>query len=172
MADNSETTNVTVLAFDDMVGAEQMLENVQMWEEKGYFTVKDAVVVTRGGGSQDVQIKQTVKKAGKWSLGGGGIGLLAGFLLGGPVGGLIVGATVGAITGALKDYGIDDGAIRDISEGLPQESSALFVMTIPNEERDEEEFYAELKPFKAKIVSTTLSAEASEKLEALLKDEG
>ena len=69
-----------------------------MWEEKGYFTVKDAVVVTRGGGSQDVQIKQTVKKAGKWSLGGGGIGLLAGFLLGGPVGGLIVGATVGAIT--------------------------------------------------------------------------
>ena len=131
MADKDETTNITVLGFEDMVGAENMLTNLETWEEKGYFAVKDAVVVTRGSGSNAVEIKQTVKKAGKWSLGGGGIGLLAGLLLGGPMGGLVVGATVGAISGAMKDSGIDDKFIRDVSEGLPQESSALFVMTNP-----------------------------------------
>ena len=34
----------------------------------------------------------TRKRAGKYALGGGGIGLLAGMLLGGPIGGLVVGA--------------------------------------------------------------------------------
>jgi uncharacterized membrane protein len=172
MADNEEVTNVTVLGFDDMVGAENMLSNVDMWEEKGYFKVKDAVVVTRGSGSNDVQIKQTVKKAGKWSLGGGGIGLLAGLLLGGPVGGLVVGATVGAISGAMKDFGISDKFIREVSDGMPAETSALFLMTTPSEERDDEAFFNELKPFRAKVLSTTLDADMSAKLDAALKDEG
>ena len=172
MADKDETSNIVVLGFEDMVGAENMLTNLETWEKEGYFTVKDAVVVTRGSGSAGVEIKQTVKKAGKWSLGGGGIGLLAGFLLGGPVGGLIVGATVGAISGAMKDYGISDKFIRDVSNSLPQESSALFVMTIPTEGRDLDAFYAELKPFKAKVISTTLDPDIAAKLDELLKDEG
>ncbi|MFN2202109.1 MAG: DUF1269 domain-containing protein [Caldilineaceae bacterium] len=172
MADNEEVTNVTVLGFDDMVGAENMLTNVSMWEEKGYFKVKDAVVVTRGSGNNDVEIKQTVKKAGKWSLGGGGIGLLAGLLLGGPIGGLVVGATVGAITGAMKDFGISDKFIREVSDGMPAETSTLFLMTTPDKDRDEQAFLAELKPFRAKVISTTVDADTSAKLEAALKDEG
>ena len=172
VADKDENANIVVLGFNDMVGAEDRLINVETWEKKGYFTVKDAVVVTRGSGSNDVEIKQTVKKAGKWSLGGGGIGLLAGILLGGPIGGLVVGATIGAISGAMKDFGISDKFIRNISAGLPAESSALFVMTIPTEGRDDEEFYAELKSHKAKVISTTLDDETAEKLTQLMKDEG
>jgi uncharacterized membrane protein len=171
MADNSENNNIIVLGFGDVVGAENMLTNVHTWEEKGFFTVKDAVIVTRGGGSNDVDIKQTVKKAGKWSLGGGGIGLLAGMLLGGPIGGLVVGATVGAISGAMKDFGIDNSFIRAISDGLPPNSSALFVMTEPNPDRDDDALFAELKPFKAKVISTTLDKDTAQKLEALLSDE-
>lgn len=171
MAEKGEVNNIIVLGFEDTTGAENMLSNVDTWEEKGYLRVKDAVVVTRGSGSNDVEIKQTVKKAGKWSLGGGGIGLLAGFLLGGPIGGLVAGATVGAITGAMKDYGIDDKFIRQVSEGMPAESSTLFVMTIPVEGRDDAAFYAELKPFKAKVISTTLDAETTAQLEKLLADE-
>ena len=128
-------------------------------------------MVTRGSGSNDVEIKQTVKHAGKWSLGGGGIGFVAGMLLGGPVGGLVVGATIGAISGALKDFGISDKFIRQVSEGIPAESSALFVMTIPTEGRDDEEFYAELKPYKARVISTTLPQDTADKLNSLLKDE-
>ena len=172
MADKDEKTNIVVLGFEDMIGAENMLSNVELWEKKGYLTVKDAVIVTRGSGTNDVEIHQTVKKAGKWSLGGGGIGFLAGMLLGGPVGGLVLGATIGAISGAMKDFGIDNKFIRQVSEGLPPESSALFVMTVPTEGRDEEEFYAELKPFKAKVLSTTLDDTTTQKLTELLKDEG
>ena len=45
MADKDVKTNITVLGFEDMVGAENMLTNLETWEEKGYFAVKDAVVV-------------------------------------------------------------------------------------------------------------------------------
>ncbi len=172
MADKEETSNLVVLGFEDMVGAENMLTNIQTWEERGLLSVKDAVVVTRGSGSNDLKIKQTIKKAGKWSLGGGGIGFLAGMLLGGPIGGLVVGATVGAISGALKDFGIDDKTIKQISAGLPAESSALFLMIEPVEGRDDEELWAELAPHKAKVISTTLDDENAAKLESLLKDEG
>lgn len=171
MAKTDETTNVVVLGFESMDGAENMLANVQTWEEKGFFNVKDAVVVTRGAGTNDVEIKQTVKKAGKWSLGGGGMGLLAGFLLGGPVGGLVAGATIGAISGAMKDFGIPDKQIRAISESLPAQSSALFLMTIPVEGRDDEALYEELRPYKAKLISTTLPEETAKRLEQLLTDE-
>ncbi len=161
---------LTVLGFEDMTGAENMLENIRTWEEAGYFKVKDAVVVTRGGGSNDIEIKQTVKKAGKWSLGGGGIGLVAGLLLGGPIGGLVVGATIGAISGAMKDFGIEDKQIREISQSIPANSSALFLLTDPIEGRDDNAFANELKPFKAKIVTTTLDEDTAKQLHDLLED--
>lgn len=172
MADSSSKTVVTVVSFDSSDAAENMLENLQAWEDEGYIKVKDAVVVRRQTGRKDVEVQQTVRRAGRWTLGGGGIGLLAGLLLGGPIGGLVAGATIGAIGGSMKDYGINDEKIKQISEGLPDNSSALFLMTEPVEGRNEDAFYAELAPYKANVISTTLDAESEARLRALLKDEG
>src|SRR5687768_7443277 len=104
------TANIHVVAFDDPYGAENMLENVHTWEKNGWIKVADAVVVTRGsgsagttgttmtamagggseganmtavpmsGGNTELEIKQTHKNHGKYTLGGGGIGFLAGML--------------------------------------------------------------------------------------------
>ncbi len=185
------TANVHVVMFDTLYGAEAMLENVNTWQDNGWITVEDAVVVTRGTGSTtpplaaasaateqpriitsategtQVEIKQTQKQTGKFTLGGGGIGLLAGLLLGGPIGGLVAGATIGAITGALQDKGVDDGFIREMSEGLQPGHSALVLMTSA---ADEERILAELKPHKATLVKTTLAPERERALrEALSK---
>ena len=116
MAKKKLDGNVTVLGFKTIDGAEIILENAHTWEEKGLVKL-NACVVSHGPGS-DVQIKQPRKFGGKYALGGGGIGILAGLLLGGPVGGLIVGATIGAISGAMKDYGIEDKFIRAVADGL------------------------------------------------------
>lgn len=177
--------NIHVVAFDDPYGAENMLENVHTWEKNGWIKVADAVVVTRGSGSEgstmaamaggaeqpmtavpmggntELEIKQTIKKRGKYTLGGGGIGFLAGMLLGGPIGGLVVGATVGAITGAMKDYGIPDKFIKEVSAGIGPGTSALFLMS---SDGDPEKLLPELRVHKGRLLSTTLSPDQEKDL--------
>jgi uncharacterized membrane protein len=168
MAKKKSTTNIIVLGFDSLDGAKNMLENVHLWEELGFFTIKDAVLVTRGSGDNQLEIKQTVKKTGKWALGGGGIGFLAGMLLGGPIGGLVVGATIGAISGALKDSGIDDNFIHVVGTSLRGDTSALLVMVEPNPNRDEADLIKELSEQRATVLSTSLAPEREQQLRSLL----
>lgn len=161
--------NVTVFMFKDQTGAENFLENVMTWQEKGLFTVQDAVTAVRGVGS-DVEVKQSHKFGGKYAGAGAGIGFVAGLLLGGPIGGLAVGAAIGGITGAMKDYGIDDKFIAQVNEGLAPNTSALFLMTTGGE-GNEEQILAELRPFKITMVSTTLSPEMAAKISDALANE-
>jgi len=183
--------NIHVVLFDSFEGADNMLENVNTWAEKGWLVVDDAVVVTRGSGSDtpaiaiataqpeharvihtssgntEIEIKQTVKqRSGKFTLGGGGLGLLTGLLLGGPIGGLVVGATIGAITGAMKDYGIQDSFIKEVSAGLSPGTSALFLMTSGG---DEEKILAELQAHKGRLLKSTLPDEQEARLRAALE---
>jgi uncharacterized membrane protein len=179
--------------FDDIDGAENMLANVNTWANQGWLKVEDAVVVTRGAGSAstptqiptanpeqpgivqgagsstELEIKQTQKHAGKFALSGSGIGLLAGLLLGGPIGGLVVGATVGGITGALKDFGIDDKFIREVSAGVKPGTSALFLMTSGG---DAEKLLPEVREHKARLLSTTLPPEQERALREALEKHG
>ena len=172
--------NIVVLAFEEEgepvdfgsaafvpTKAENMLENVVMWQDQGLYELADAVIATCGP-SGDVKIKQTQSLTGKYSLRGSGIGLLAGVLLGGPIGGLVGGAAIGAIAGKMKDIGIEDTFIKDVSKGLTPNSSALFLM---GKALDEEKMMEEIKPFKAFVASTTLPAEKEKELQALLKRE-
>lgn len=157
------------LMFQGASTADDMLSLFQELQEKGVLTLEDAVIAYRRGGSADVEIKQTQSVTGKYAVGGTGVGLLVGLLLGGPVGGLVGGAAIGAITGALKDFGIDDDFIRGVTEALVPDSSMLFLM---GQVHDRETFQAEIKPFKAIVVSTTLSEEDENRLRNLLLYEG
>jgi uncharacterized membrane protein len=160
-------SNMIVLGFEGENTAETMLGNFQSMQEKGLITIEDAVIASRGVG-QNVEIRQTQSVTGKYTLRGSGIGLLAGFLLGGPVGGLIGGTAIGAMSGALKDIGIDDKFIREASEALGPNSSALFLL---GSAQDPDGFREELKPFKATVAMTTLSPEQEKRLKATLADE-
>ena len=81
-----------------------------------------------------VRVKQTRGKKGKYAAVGGGIGLLAGALLGGPIGLLAVGAaSIGAITAAMKDFGIDDASIAAIKQSLQPNTSALLLLGHAND---------------------------------------
>jgi uncharacterized membrane protein len=87
-------------------------------------------------------------------------------LLGDPIGGMVIGATVGAITGVLKDYGIDDNFIREVSAGIKPGTSALFLMTSGG---DEEKFLPELRVYKGSLLKTTLPPEREELLRNALE---
>jgi len=154
-------------AFSTTTKAEGFLENILMWQEQGLVDIEDAVVALRGKGGK-LKIKQTKSLGGKYALRGSGIGLLAGLLLGGPIGGLAVGAGIGAISGKMKDIGIDDKFINEISEGLAPNTSGLFLLGKSN---DPDKFLEQIRPFKAFVATTSLDPEREKALRDALKRE-
>lgn len=160
-------SNVVALAFEGEETAKGMLNDVLKLEEQGKIEVLDAVIASRGVG-KNVNIKQTQSAKGKYAKRGTGIGFLAGLLLGGPILGAAGGAAIGAISGSMKDVGIKDDFIEQISAGLGQNSSAIFLMT---QNADMEAIEKYLKPFKARVLTTTLDPEAEAKIVKLLSEE-
>jgi uncharacterized membrane protein len=159
-------SRIIVLGFDNQYAADGMLEDLNRMQDEGLIELEDAVVATRGVGTR-VEIKQTRSVTGKYAGRGTGIGLLAGLLVGGPVLGLVGGAAVGAVVGGLKDYGIDDHFIDEVSEWVAPNSSALFLLV---KEAKAEEVLARLSPWKAKVLTTTLPEESEKRLQETLAE--
>jgi uncharacterized membrane protein len=160
-------SNIVVLGFKEQYGAEGMFKNIQTWQEEGLIELEDAVVASRGVGG-DVQIEQTHKLGGRFALRGGGAGLLAGLLLGGPVLGLVAGAAAGGIASALKDYGLDDNFVKEVSQWVQPETSALFLLV---KEAKADEMLEKLRPYGAIVLTTTLAPEQEKRLRRVLAEE-
>ena len=161
------TSQIVALAFEGEHLAEGMLKTIQSMQERGLLKVEDAVIASKGV-STHIEIKQTHSEKGKFALRGSGVGLLAGLLLGGPIVGLAAGAAIGAIGGSMKDYGIEDKFIEQISKGLHANSSALFLMV---SDVQGEKVLEELSNFQAIVLTTSLSEEQHKRLEDALAEE-
>ena len=159
--------NIVVLGFKSQYGAEAMLEDIRKWQEEGLIELEDAVIASRAAGG-DIQIEQTHKQGGRFALRGGGAGLLAGLLLGGPILGLAAGVAAGGIAAALKDYGLDDTFIKEVSQWVQPETSALFLLV---KEAKADEVLEKLRPYGAVVLTTTLAAEQEERLRQALAEE-
>jgi len=141
-------SNIVVLGFKNQYGAEVQLEDIQKWQQEALIELEDAVIATRSPGS-DVQIEQTHKQGGRFALRGGGAGLLAGLLLGGPILGLVGGVAAGGIAGALKDYGLDDTFVKEVSRWVQPGTSALFLLV---KEAKADEVLEKLRPHGAIVL--------------------
>jgi uncharacterized membrane protein len=157
-------SKIVVLGFEDQYAASAALADFEKMQEEGLIEIEDAVVASRGEGSQ-VDIEQTRSTTGKYAGRGGGVGLLAGLLVGGPILGLVLGASMGAILSALKDYGIDDKFVKQISESVRPNTSALFLLV---KEAKAEEVLERLKSLNAKVLTTTLPEESEKRLKETL----
>ena len=149
------TSTIIVLGFDHQHGAEGMLEHLDQIQQEGLIILEDAVITSRGVGDK-VDIKQANPQTGKTSLKGSGVGLLAGLLLGGPILGAAAGAGIGAIVGSVRYFGLDDHFVKEISESLKPESSALFLLV---KEAKTEELQGRFSNYEARVITTTLSPE-------------
>ena len=74
---------------------------------------------------------------------------------------------MGALSGSMADYGIDDDFIKNLSETIPKDSSALFVLL---RKFQPEKVLQELEQsdFKGKVLRTSLSPEQEAKLQQAL----
>ncbi len=159
-------SNIVALAFEGQETAKGWLNDLNKMADDGHIEILDAVVAARGVGSH-IDIEQTHKATKKFAGRGTGIGFLAGLLLGGPILGAAGGAAVGAITGSMKDVGIEDNFIEEISKGIAPNSSMLFLMV----QNADDKVMEYLKHFKARVLTTTLPPEAEARLQKLLDSE-
>lgn len=169
-----DMSDLIVVGFDDTEKADRALTKMVSLSKEHLVELEDAVIVVRNNEGK-VHIKQSVNLTALGATSGlvtGGLwGALVGLLFLNPLAGFAIGGALGAGTGALSgslsDYGIDDDFIKSLSETIPNNSSALFVLL---RKFQPEKVLKELEDsnFKGKVLRTSLSPEQEEKLQAAL----
>jgi uncharacterized membrane protein len=166
-------SNLVVLGFDGIHTADDALNKLRSLKKEYLIDLEDACVVEREK-SGKVYIKQAVNLTALGAVAGGSRGALWGAIVGllflNPLAGMaigaITGAGAGAITGSLADYGIADDFVKKLGETIPNESSALFILF---REVNEDKVLPEIQSYKPRVLRTSLSNEAEEKLKVALK---
>ena len=153
-------SNLIVMSFEKEDGANQLLDEVAKLKKENLIQVDDAAVAIRHLNGK-VKVKQANSLVGAGALGGAFWGMLFGLLFFVPFLGAAVGAATGALFGKAADYGINDDFIKEVSESIQPGYSAAF-MLVANAQVDK--VIDKLKPFKGKIIHTSLSKEEEARL--------
>ena len=75
------------------------------------------------------------------------------------------GAAVGAVSGKLRDIGIEDNFIKDVSETLKPGTSAIFALVI---RATADRVLDEIRQYQGKVIQTSLSKDDEAELVAAL----
>ena len=158
-------SNLIVISFDDAAQASEAFESLKKMEGGGYLNLDDAAVIVKDE-SGEVHLTNRVDKG---IIGGAVGGSLVGLLIASvffPLAGIIIGGVGGALVGKSMHKGVDQDFVKEVTENLKPNSSALFLMVRGS---DPDMAIAALRPYKGKILQTTLSDEAVEALQDALK---
>jgi uncharacterized membrane protein len=155
-------SNLVVITFDNEEEAGKVRETLK--SQSANISLDDSAVVVKDA-EGEVHVKNEVDRGvAVGALGGGALGLLIGGLLF-PVGGLVLGALGGALVGKMTDMGVDKKFVEDVSEQLQPGTSALFVLV---REANPNVAMAALRPYKGKVIQTSLPPEAEAELRRIL----
>ncbi len=167
---------LVVLGFDGLSAADEVLNKLRGLKAQHLLDLEDAVVVERDAEGK-VHMKQAVNLTTLGATSGGLSGALWGTLVGllflNPLAGMVIGASAGAgagaLSGSLMDYGVNDEFVKQLSQTIPDNSSALFVLI---REVTMDKVVAEIQPWNPRVLNTSLSSEQEEKLVEALKARG
>jgi uncharacterized membrane protein len=136
-------------------------------ERRGALSLDDAAVIAKDAEGKIHTKDEVDSGVGAGAIGGSLLGLLVGGLVF-PIGGLLLGAAGGAIVGKMLDLGIEDKFIKEVGGSLPEGGSALFLLI---KSADPTLALAALKPYRGKVLQTTLPPDAEEQLRRVLRRE-
>jgi len=153
------------VVFDNTDEASQVRRTLSKEAKQGYISLKDSAIVVRDANGK-IHIKDEVDSGVKvGALWGGLLGaILAGMLF--PLFGIALGAIGGAVVGRFVSEHIDPKFIKEVGTAMDNDSSALFFIFRGS---DVGAAVAAFRPYKGKIIQTTLPEEAEESLREELK---
>lgn len=154
---------LSALKFPTPEGAAQLLHKLQDLQKQQLIQIQDAAIVTWPVGAKKPKTKQLNNLAGIGALDGAFWGMLFGLLFFVPFLGLAIGAGIGALSGHFADVGIDDKFINETRSKVTEGTSALFLLTSGGVM---DKLADALKGTEFEIISTNLSKEEEEKLQA------
>jgi uncharacterized membrane protein len=159
-------SQLIAIVFEDIDEASRVRETIRKGEHADYISLDDSAIVMKDQDGK-VHIKNEVDRGVKvGAVGGSLLGLLiAGIFF--PIGGLVLGAIGGAIIGKLAGRHIDNDFVKEIGDSMTEGSSALFFIFRGD---DPSPAITAMRPYKGKILQTTLDEESEEALRAELKD--
>lgn len=161
-------SDLVIVAFRDEATAFDLRAELVKLQREYLIEMEDVVIVTREPDG-DVKLHQAVNLTGAGAVGGGFWGGLIGLLFLNPLIGAAVGAGAGALAGRMTDLGINDDFLRDVGQSLDKGGAAVGVlirkMTADKVLERLERFHA-----KGRVIQTSLSKDAEERLKALLED--
>lgn len=159
-------SNLVVITFDNADEAGQVREAIRKVEKQGNISLDDSAVIVKDAEGK-VHIKNEIDRGVKvGTVGGSLLGLLIGGLFF-PIAGLAIGAAGGALVGRMVDLGVDKSFVKEVTESLGPNSSAIFLIV---REANPTAAIAALKPYKGEVYQTSLESDAEQALRDVLKD--
>jgi len=160
--------NLIVVVFDDSEQAGQVRATLKSVEHEGRLRLDDSAVVVKDEKGK-IHVKDQMDRGVKvGAVTGGLLGLLLASIFF-PIGGLIIGAVAGGLIGSAAGLGISKSFVKEVSESMTENSSALFIIV---RDSDPDLAVAALRPYQGKILQTTLSEDDEETLRRALKNKG
>ena len=159
-------SNLVVITFDNEEEAGKVREAIRQQEKGGLIKLDDSAVVTKDTDGK-VHVKNQVDRGVKiGGVTGGFLGLLIGSIFF-PVAGVVVGVLGGMGVGALTDHGIQKSFVKEVSEEITPSTSAIFLIV---READPNAAVAALRPYKGKLLQTSLDSDEEETLRRALSE--
>ena len=157
-------STLVVIEYDDQYKAEEMRLKLRKMQKEYLIDLEDAVVAVKDNNGK-IKLHQAINLTAAGAMSGGFWGSLIGLIFLNPLLGMAVGATAGAVSGALRDVGIDDRFMKELADGLPSGTSALFVLV---RKSTPDRVLEEVKGMGGKILRTSLTHEDEVKLQTAL----
>ena len=159
-------STLVAVGYDDPFKAEEIRMKLQKMQTAYLIDLEDAVVVVKNAKGK-VKLHQSHNMTAFGAASGGFWGMLIGMLFLAPAIGFAVGAAAGAVSGALRDVGINDQFMKDLSDTLKPNTSALFVLV---RKATPDRVMEELKGTGGKVLHATLSHEQTDRLQETLAE--
>ena len=157
-------SDLWVFSFDGEIRAREALLAVSRLVARKHLDLEDAAIVTLRKGR--VRLAQTRDlNPAQGAIGGAWLGTLAGFFAGLPLVGAALGAAAGGLYARLRDFGIEDEAMKEFGRSLEGDRAALFLLV-----RDCHRMRAlhEVARFPARLERSSAASDVAEQVRARL----
>ena len=153
-------SELLVIGYDDETKAYSVLDELQALQRDYLVDLEDAAVIVRNQRGK-VRVTTTDSSIGVGTLGGMFWGTLIGLVFLVPVVGLVYGGLIGAAAGGINRLGIKEDFKKDFGSLVTPGTSAILAIA---RQVDPEKVIESLEPYGGKVLRTSLSPEAEEKL--------